>query len=53
MEMVTIDGIDTRFEVIDSGPPILMFSPGGFDSSMENWKSFFNIRKTQSSFSPI
>lgn len=40
MELVTIDGISTKYEVIGSGPPILMFSPGGFDSSMENWKSF-------------
>jgi pimeloyl-ACP methyl ester carboxylesterase len=34
-----IDGISTRYEVTGSGPALLMFSPGGFDSSLESWKS--------------
>jgi pimeloyl-ACP methyl ester carboxylesterase len=33
------DGITTRFEVAGSGPPLLLFSPGGFDSTMESWKT--------------
>jgi pimeloyl-ACP methyl ester carboxylesterase len=32
-----IDGITTRYEVAGSGPPLLMFSPGGFDSTLDNW----------------
>jgi len=34
-----IDGITTRYEVAGSGPPLLMFSPGGFNSTLENWVS--------------
>jgi pimeloyl-ACP methyl ester carboxylesterase len=34
-----IDGITTRYEVTGSGPPILLFSPGGFNSRLENWTS--------------
>lgn len=40
MDTVVIDGIKTRYEVSGSGPPLLMYSPGGFDSSLENWSSF-------------
>ena len=32
-----IDGIATRYEVVGSGPPLLMFSPGGFDATLEKW----------------
>jgi pimeloyl-ACP methyl ester carboxylesterase len=34
-----IDGIDTRYEVSGSGPALLMFSPGGFDSTLESWRT--------------
>lgn len=40
METVVIDGIKTRYEVSGSGPALLMYSPGGFDSSLANWSSF-------------
>jgi pimeloyl-ACP methyl ester carboxylesterase len=33
------DGIRTRYEVTGTGPPLLMFSPGGFDSTLEAWQS--------------
>lgn len=39
MPTVEIDGIPTRYEVAGSGPPLLMFSPGGFDSSLRSWTS--------------
>lgn len=39
MPFVTVDGIRTRYEVTGSGPALLMFSPGGFDSRLENWSS--------------
>jgi pimeloyl-ACP methyl ester carboxylesterase len=32
-----IDGIVTRYAVAGSGPPLLMFSPGGFGASMDSW----------------
>jgi pimeloyl-ACP methyl ester carboxylesterase len=32
-----IDGITTRYELIGSGPALLMFSPGGFDATIEKW----------------
>ncbi|MFD3488352.1 alpha/beta fold hydrolase [Streptomyces sp. NPDC058665] len=39
MHTVDIDAIPTRYEVTGSGPPLLMFSPGGFDSSLESWRT--------------
>jgi pimeloyl-ACP methyl ester carboxylesterase len=32
-----IDGIATEYEVTGSGPPLLMFSPGGFNAARGNW----------------
>lgn len=40
MPVVDIDGIHTRYEMVGEGPPILMFSPGGFDSSLDSWTTF-------------
>ena len=40
MAFVTVDGIRTRYEVLGSGPPLLLFSPGGFNATIENWRSF-------------
>src|SRR3970040_1072882 len=37
MPTAVIDGIKTRYEVVGSGPPVLMFSPGGFDGILEKW----------------
>jgi len=34
-----IDGITTRYEVLGDGPPILMFSPGGFDATLDKWST--------------
>ncbi|MDB5991233.1 MAG: acyl-CoA esterase [Herbaspirillum sp.] len=39
MPTAMIDGISTRYEVIGDGPPLLMFSPGGFDATIEKWSS--------------
>src|SRR5476649_35059 len=39
MATATIDGIATRYEVIGSGAPLLMFSPGGFDATVEKWST--------------
>ena len=37
MPTASIDGITTRYEVVGSGQPVLMFAPGGFDASLEQW----------------
>jgi pimeloyl-ACP methyl ester carboxylesterase len=39
VKKATIAGIDTRYDVIGSGPPILMYAPGGFDATIEKWGS--------------
>ena len=37
MPTASIDGIATRYQLIGSGPPVLMFSPGGFDATLNQW----------------
>jgi pimeloyl-ACP methyl ester carboxylesterase len=37
MATAVVDGILTHYEVVGSGPPLLMFSPGGFDATLEKW----------------
>jgi pimeloyl-ACP methyl ester carboxylesterase len=37
MSTTTIDGIKTHYEVIGDGPPLLMYSPGGFDATLDKW----------------
>lgn len=39
MATTTINGIATNYEVIGSGPPLLMCSPGGFDADVEKWRT--------------
>ncbi|SEK92350.1 Pimeloyl-ACP methyl ester carboxylesterase [Blastococcus sp. DSM 46786] len=39
MPTAVVDGIETRYEVSGSGPALLMFSPGGFDSTLESWRT--------------
>ncbi|MGH8968350.1 MAG: alpha/beta fold hydrolase [Actinomycetes bacterium] len=39
MPSAVIDGISTRYEVAGSGPPLLMFAPGGFNATLDNWTS--------------
>jgi pimeloyl-ACP methyl ester carboxylesterase len=37
MSTASIDGIKTNYEVLGDGPPILMYSPGGFDATLDKW----------------
>ena len=37
MPTTLIDGIVTHYEVRGAGPPLLMFSPGGFDATLDKW----------------
>jgi pimeloyl-ACP methyl ester carboxylesterase len=39
MPTALIDGISTRYEVIGNGPPLLMYSPAGFDATLDKWKT--------------
>ncbi len=38
MPTADIQGISTRYEIVGDGAPLLMFSPGGFDASLDNWR---------------
>jgi pimeloyl-ACP methyl ester carboxylesterase len=40
MPVAVVGGIATHYEVAGSGPPLLMFSPGGFNAVAANWTSF-------------
>jgi pimeloyl-ACP methyl ester carboxylesterase len=39
MASAIIDGIETRYEILGSGPPLLMYAPGGFDATIEKWST--------------
>jgi pimeloyl-ACP methyl ester carboxylesterase len=39
MPTAVIDGIATRYEVIGSGPPLLMYAPAGFDATLDKWST--------------
>jgi len=47
LPFAVIDGINTRYEVLGSGPPLLMFSPGGFDGTLEKWTTAGVYAKTR------
>lgn len=40
MPTATCDGIETRYELRGDGPPLLCFSPGGFNGRLDNWWTF-------------
>ncbi|MDR1968068.1 MAG: alpha/beta hydrolase [Burkholderiaceae bacterium] len=44
---IIIDGIETRYEVRGSGAPLLMYSPGGFDATLEKWSTLGVYGKTK------
>lgn len=39
MPMAMLEGIQTHYEVVGNGPPLLMFAPGGFDASLDKWRN--------------
>lgn len=47
MPFTTIEGIPTRYETVGSGPPLLMFSPGGFDATLEKWTTLGAYARTK------
>ncbi len=46
MPTALIDGITTHYEVRGSGSPLLMFSPGGFDATLQKWATQSVYAKT-------
>src|SRR3954468_1999207 len=47
MAFATIDGIATRYEVTGDGPPLLMYSPAGFDATLDKWRTQGVYAKTR------
>src|SRR6202012_2156094 len=47
MPTATIDGIATRYEIKGSGPPLLMYAPGGFNATVEAWSTLGVYSKTK------
>ena len=39
MPTAVIDGIKTNYDVLGDGPPLLMYSPAGFNAAMETWRT--------------
>jgi pimeloyl-ACP methyl ester carboxylesterase len=39
MPTAVVDGIETSYELQGDGPPVLMFSPGGFGAARQNWRA--------------
>ncbi len=39
MTLAIVDGISTNYEVIGSGPALLMYAPGGFDAAIAKWRT--------------
>jgi pimeloyl-ACP methyl ester carboxylesterase len=34
-----LDGIRTNYEIVGEGPALLMYAPGGFDGTIEKWRT--------------
>jgi len=47
LAFTVIDGIKTRYEVVGSGPPLLMYAPAGFDATLEKWTTLGVYAKTR------
>ena len=47
MAEVVLDGIRTSYEVVGEGPPLLMYAPGGFDGTIEKWRTAGVYQRTK------
>src|SRR5207302_6044530 len=47
LAFAVVDGIKTRYEVVGSGPPLLMYAPAGFDATLEKWTTQGVYAKTK------
>ena len=39
MAEAVLDGIRTSYESVGEGPPLLMYAPGGFDGTIDKWRT--------------
>lgn len=39
MPSAICDGITTHYEIVGSGPPVLMYAPGGFEATLDKWRT--------------
>lgn len=47
MPTAIVDGIRTHYQVFGDGPPLLMYSPGGFDASLNKWSTLGVYARTR------
>ncbi|HET7745907.1 MAG TPA: alpha/beta hydrolase [Vicinamibacteria bacterium] len=47
MPFAVADGIRTHYEMAGSGPPLLMFAPGGFEATIDKWTTLGVYAKTR------
>ena len=47
MPEASLDGITTRYDVVGSGAPLLMYAPGGFDARLEQWTALPSYAKAK------
>lgn len=47
MPTAIIDGIETNYQVTGDGPPVLMYSPGGFDATLDKWSTLGVYARTR------
>lgn len=47
MAFATVDGLRTHYEIHGDGPPLLMYSPGGFDASLDKWTALGVYGRTE------
>lgn len=47
MPIAIVDGIETNYETLGDGPPLLMFSPGGFDATLDKWSTLGVYARTR------
>ena len=47
MAEALLDGIRTHYEIVGEGPPLLMHAPGGFDGTLEKWRTAGVYQRTK------
>lgn len=47
MAEAVVDGIRTHYEIVGEGPPLLMFAPGGFDGTIDKWRTASVYQRTR------
>lgn len=45
MPSIETDGYATNYEITGSGEPLLLFSPGGFEATLDNWSTMGRYRQ--------